>query len=124
MKKPDLKVKPTVLKIIKDNIMDNLFDHFKLDMVHRRAISTEMIRYILLTGITLKREDLIQWWVSKLTEFPVLSKLVLTILAIPTSSSTVEGSFSSFKNVLKDNRKHLRAEKLEMIQMLGYNKSL
>ena len=66
-----------------------------------------------------------EWWTEKLPDLPNLAKLSLQALAIPVSSASVEGSFAIYRqDVLRDNRKNIKPENIERIQMLAYNKRM
>ena len=104
--------------------MRDLMGPYRLDIQHQRAVLKDLLKYLQEERVDVSDDDLFDWWIPLLMGYPVLAKVVLSLLSIPVSSATVEGSFSSFKYVLRDNRKRMKSDTIEKVQMLNYNKAV
>lgn len=62
--------------------------------------------------------DVLQWWNSKKSEFPKLSKFALNIHSIPSSSIPSERLFSTSGNVITEKRTRLNPNSIENILIL------
>ena len=100
-------------KIYKDSI-------FKQSVKSRIAkitvMGSELERYLQLEPQ--ETEDLIEWWMARQGQFPVLSQLALDILAIPAMTTDCKRSFSHAKLTLMSQRLSMTAETLERLQCL------
>ncbi|XP_012833474.1 PREDICTED: uncharacterized protein LOC105954344 [Erythranthe guttata] len=57
--------------------------------------------------------DILDWWKSKSSAFPIMSKIAKDVLACPVSTVAVEAAFSIAGHILDQRRSNLRLENLE-----------
>lgn len=60
-----------------------------------------------------------QWWKSHAVDYPILSKLALSFIAVPASSAEVERLFSSAGQTIIPRRNKLSPATLEKMEALG-----
>lgn len=66
-------------------------------------------------------ENLNEFWQKITPQLPLLSEIAFDYIWLPISSCAVECSFSSYNNILQDNRQNLSIESLKMLTMLYFN---
>ncbi|XP_012857569.1 PREDICTED: zinc finger BED domain-containing protein RICESLEEPER 1-like [Erythranthe guttata] len=57
--------------------------------------------------------DILDWWKSKSSAFPIMSMIAKDVLACPVSTVAVEAAFSIAGHILDQRRSNLRPENLE-----------
>ena len=66
--------------------------------------------------------NVIEWWFTRWSEYPILSALALDLAAAPPESSDLERKFSDALNIFTDKRNGLKPSMIEalMLLKLGY----
>jgi hypothetical protein len=64
--------------------------------------------------------NVLQWWLDRRAQYPVLSALALQMLAVPASSSDCERFFSGAGRQLTPARSHMHGETLEALESLKW----
>ena len=59
-------------------------------------------------------KDAIKWWIEQRSTFPKLSRLALTLLAVPAQSSEAERVFSTMTQLVTSDRASLSKQSCEM----------
>jgi hypothetical protein len=59
-------------------------------------------------------KDTIKWWMEQRSTFPKLSRLALTLLAVPAQSSEAERVFSTMNQLVTSDRASLSQQSSEM----------
>uniref|UniRef100_H3BB72 HAT C-terminal dimerisation domain-containing protein n=1 Tax=Latimeria chalumnae TaxID=7897 RepID=H3BB72_LATCH len=67
-------------------------------------------------------ENVYQFWKTMETRFPTLAVIAIRCLTVPVNSVDAERSFSAYKNVLRDDRRSIKASNLSMYNVLCQNK--
>lgn len=70
-----------------------------------------------------REKDPMKYWTEKKEQFPYLYKVAMKILAIPTSSASVERFFSKVKELLGDKQLKTREDLLEARMIIIGNKN-
>ena len=82
----------------------------------RRQSSNELDRYLKEELLPRKEEvDILEWWKTNVSNYPVLSKMARDILAIPASTVPSESAFSTGGRVVSDYRSSLTPSTVEVL---------
>ena len=86
------------------------------------AIAAELAIYksVLLDDQVCKTNG-VEFWKGMMERLPILSKHAITALAIPSNSSAVERSFSTYASLLLPNRRRMKQETIKQLNALYFN---
>jgi hypothetical protein len=85
----------------------------------RVSDADELEQYLAMPfSVDLTDMERIQWWYNKKDMWPMLSKMALDILSIPSMSADAERLFSSGKLVLRDTGSRLSSESIAALECL------
>ena len=85
-------------------------------MLKRRQSSNELDRYLKDELLPRKEEvDILEWWKTNVSKYPVLSTMARDILAIPASTVPSESAFSTGGRVVSDYRSSLTPSTVEVL---------
>ena len=85
-------------------------------MLKRRQSSNELDRYLKDELLPQKEEvDILEWWKTNVSKYPVLSTMARDILAIPASTVPSESAFSTGGRVVSDYRRSLTPSTVEVL---------
>ena len=65
--------------------------------------------------------DLLEWWKSNQTKFPILSKMARQFHAVPASTAPIERVFSISTRIVTNSRANLTPSSIEQLMMLKIN---
>ena len=68
-----------------------------------------------------RKDDVMKWWKSNSTRYPLLQLAARHVLAIPATQATSERLFSAAGNIVTSNRSKLLPENIEKLCFLHVN---
>uniref|UniRef100_H3AWL3 HAT C-terminal dimerisation domain-containing protein n=1 Tax=Latimeria chalumnae TaxID=7897 RepID=H3AWL3_LATCH len=86
------------------------------------SVTQREYRAYLETVYEMQCENVYQFWRTLETRFPTLAVIAIQCLTVPVNSVDAERSFSAYKNVLRDDRRSIKASNLSMYSVLCQNK--
>uniref|UniRef100_H3A4I5 HAT C-terminal dimerisation domain-containing protein n=1 Tax=Latimeria chalumnae TaxID=7897 RepID=H3A4I5_LATCH len=86
------------------------------------SVAQREYRAYLETVYEMQCENVYQFWRTLETRFPTLAVIAIRCLMVPVNSVDAERSFSAYKNVLRDDRRTIKASNLSMYNVLCQNK--
>lgn len=95
-----------------------LFNIFKQNQL--RQASDEVTEYLREDKITFSHNPF-EWWVSKKSKYPILTKIARIYLAAPATSTPSERLFSDAGNLLSEKRTRMDSELFKRIMFLKRN---
>ena len=108
---------PTRLGGIDDNDSDDIDDAFENKLENEASSETkyEIGKYLLDNLEKLGSSDILDWWKLNASNYPILSKMVRDILAIPISTIASKSSFSTSGRILDAFRSSLSPKTVETL---------
>ena len=81
--------------------------------------SAEVRRYLNISWVNMTEQDfdILQWWKSHESTFPILARFARDILAVPVFTVSSESAFSSCGRILDNRRMSLKSDMVEMITL-------
>ena len=98
-----------------DPLMDN-YDRFVSSTTTTDNVKSELDHYLDETVLPRTSDfDILCWWKSNVTKYPILSSLAKDILAIPVSTVASESAFSTGGRFVSPHRNRLHPKTLEAL---------
>ena len=111
---------PGPSRMVQNREKENFFDRYFNDGNEEEEIQFEETEIYFREACTRikEKDDLLIYWKSNSSRFPVLAKMVTDFLAIPASSSAIESQFSTAGHLYSKRRNRMKPDTLEMLVLL------
>ena len=87
---------------------------------NRPIVPTDELEQYLAERLLVGSIDLIAWWRDQRVRLPTLTRMAMSVFAIPSMSSEPERVFSSTKHLISDKRASLGPEAIEWLECVKH----